>query len=329
MQKDKDMKQEWLLFFYSVPSKPVSIRMKIWRMLVKVGAVQFKGSVYILPHNDDHYELFQWLVSSVTALQGEAAFVKVSRIEPMKNEEIIKLFDQQREKDYQDIGSRLDGLENKLATTSKNNTAANNKKIKGELNKLSKEFQDLGKIDFFYSNTRKELELKLKHVAATAAGLTRGVPDIRSIEIVTRHVADYQGKTWVTRKKPFIDRIASAWLIRGFIDKKATFGFIDETEVDQLDKDTMAFDVVGGQFTHVGNLCTFEVLVEAFSLKDRALGIVAEIVHQLDMEDDRYQNSAAEGLREILDGIRKTVKDDHEALKKGMGIFDMLYAAQR
>lgn len=327
MQKDKDKKQEWLLFFYSVPSKPVSTRMKIWRMLVKTGAVQFKGSVYILPASDDHYELYQWLVSSVTALQGDAAFVKVPRIESMKDKEIIRLFDQQREKDYQDIGTRLDEFENKLATAPKSSGAANNKKIKGELNKLSKEFKDLGKIDFFYSNTRKELEQRLNRVTSAVNGLARGGSVIPSVEIVKRHAADYQGKIWVTRKRPFIDRIASAWLIKGFIDKKAAFGFIDESEVEGLDKDTIVFDMVGGQFTHVGDLCTFEVLLKSFGLKSKALGVVAEIVHQLDLQDDKYRNLAAEGLREILDGIRKTVKDDHEALEKGMSIFEMLYAA--
>jgi hypothetical protein len=328
MQKDKDQKQEWLLFFYSVPSKPVNSRMKIWRMLVKTGAVQFKGSVYILPASDDHYELYQWLVSSVTTLLGDAAFVKVSRIESMKNEEIINLFDQQREKDYQDIGSRLDEFENKLATTPKSSAAANNKKIKGELNKFTKEFQDLGKIDFFSSNTRKELEQRLKHITAIVTDLARCESGIPSVEIVKRHAADYQGKTWVTRKRPFIDRMASAWLVKCFIDKNANFGFIDESEIEGMNRDTIAFDMVGGQFTHVGDDCTFEVLIEAFGLKDKTLGVMAEIVHQLDLQDDRYRNPAAEGLREILNGIRKTVKDDHEALEKGMGIFEMLYAAQ-
>lgn len=329
MQKDKDIKQEWLLFFYSVPSKPVSTRMKIWRMLVKAGAVQFKGSVYILPAGEDHYELYQWLVSCVTDLQGEAAFVKASRIESMKEDEIIQMFNQERVKDYQDIGLRLDEFENKLATTPKNSFTTNTKKIKGELNKFTKEFQDLGKIDFFSSNPRKELEQRLKHVTAIVTGLTRGESGIPTVEIVKQHAANYQGRTWVTRKRPFIDRMASAWLIKGYIDKKATFGFIDESEVEGLAKDTIVFDMVGGQFTHVGDSCTFEVLIKAFGLKDKALGIMGEIVHQLDLQDDRYRNSAAEGLKEILDGIRKTVKDDQEALEKGMGIFDMLYAAQR
>ncbi len=329
MKKDKAKKQEWLLFFYSVPSKPVSNRMRIWRMLLKTGAVQFKGSVYILPASDDHYEFFQWLVSSVTDVKGEAAFVKVSRIETMNNNEIVSLFDQQREKDYLDFGKRLDGFENKIAGSGKGVGTMNNKNIEEELNKFVKEFQEVGKIDFFFSKGRKELEKRLTAIASEITGRPRADSARHAVKVIKRRTSDYQGKTWVTRKRPFIDRVASAWLIKGFIDKKATFGFIDESEIEGLDKDMIAFDMVGGEFTHVGDMSTFEVLLKAFGLKGKALGIMAEIVHQLDLQDEKYRNPAAEGLREILDGIRKTVKDDHEALEKGMSIFEMLYASNK
>ena len=329
MKKDKAKIQEWLLFFYSVPSKPVSNRMRIWRTLVKAGAVQFKGAAYILPASDDHYELFQWLVSSVTDMQGEAAFVKVPCIETMKEDEIVSLFDQQREKDYLDFGNRLDEFENRIGRIGKGVAMMENKKSEEELQRFAKEFQDIGKIDFFFSKGRKGLEKRLKAIASQITGRTRVESAKFAIEVIKRRASDYQGKTWVTRKRPFIDRVASAWLIKGFIDKKAAFGFIDESEIESLDKDTIAFDMVGGEFTHVGDMSTFEVLLKSFGLKDKALGVVAEIVHQLDLQDEKYRNPAAEGLREILDGIRKTVKDDHEALEKGMSIFEMLYAANR
>jgi hypothetical protein len=329
MKMAKPKSKEWLLFFYSVPSKPVSNRMRIWRMLVKAGAVQFKGSVYILPASDDHYELFQWLVSSVTAMQGEAAFVKVAGIETMKEDEIIGLFDQQREKEYVDLGNRLDEFENRIGRIGKTAATVDNKKIEEELQKLLKEFQDMGRIDFFYSKGRKELEKRLRTIASEIAGRTRTEATKQAVEIIRRRASDYQEKAWVTRKRPFVDRIASAWLIRGFIDQKAAFDFIEESEVEGLNKDAIAFDLVGGEFTHVGDMCTFEVLLKSFGLRDKTLGVVAEIVHQLDLQDDLYRHPAAEGLREILDGIRKTVADDHEALEKGMSIFEMLYASRR
>ena len=157
--------------------------------------------------------------------------------------------------------------------------------------------------------------------------MSRSKSGNQTLEVVQRHAADYQGKIWVTRKKPFIDRIASALLIKGFIDKNAVFGFIDENELEGLDKNTIAYDIIDGEFTHIGDMSTFEVLLKAFGLKGKALGMMAEIVRQLDLKDEKYKNPAAEGFRRILDGIRKTVKDDHEALEKGMSILEMLYAS--
>ncbi|HEY6873923.1 MAG TPA: chromate resistance protein ChrB domain-containing protein [Geobacteraceae bacterium] len=329
MKKDTAEKQEWLLFFYSVPSKPVSNRMRVWRMLLKAGAVQFKGAAYILPASEDHRELFQWLVSSVTAMQGEAAFVRVPGIETMTEDDIVGLFDRQREKDYLDLGNRLDEFQNRIGKIGKRVAPMDNKKMEEELQKFVKEFNEIGKIDFFISKGRKDLEKRLKTMASEITGRPRAESAKHAVEVIKRRATDYQGKRWVTRKRPFIDRVASAWLIKGFIDRKAAFGFIDESEIEGLGKDTIAFDMVGGEFTHIGDMSTFEVLLKSFGLKGKALGVVAEIVHQLDLQDEKYRNPAAEGLREILDGIRKTAKDDHEALEKGMSIFDMLYAANR
>ncbi len=320
--------KNWLLFFYSVPSKPVNIRMKVWRMLTKAGAVQFKGSIYILPDSDDHYEFFQWLVSSVIAMDGEAAFVKIEKIETMKDAEIIVMFNQNRVKDYQEIDNRLDDLADKIRNAKKSVDSLIGKNLKEELRKIEKDFQGIVKTDFFYSDMRKELEKRLDTINTALAALTGEDNIIIPAEVVVRNVADYQGRLWVTRSKPFIDRMASAWLIKRFIDKTPTFGFADGNSLGHLDKNTIAYDIVGGEFTHVGDLCTFEVLLKAFLLKDKALVTIGEIIHQLDLNDEKYRNSAADGLRGILDGVRRTAQNDHEALEKGMSIMEMLYASK-
>ena len=329
MKKARNTLQEWLFFFYSVPSKPVNNRMKVWRTLAKAGAVQFKGSVYILPFSDDHFEFFQWLVSSVKAMKGDAAFVRVSNAETINSSEIIEQFDEQRAKDYLQISDLLDGLETRLRTMEPGSLESNGRKIAEQLHKWQKEFEEVGKIDFFSSSARKLLDKRLKAIASEIAGRSGAKASTYTTEIMPRRVIDYQGKTWVTRKKPFIDRIASAWLIQRFIDKNPAFGFIDENEIEHLGKDTIAYDMVGAEFTHVGDLCTFEVLMKTFGLNDQAVGILAEIVHQLDLKDEKYKHPAAEGLREIFDGIRKTTANDHEALEKGMGVFEMLYASKK
>ncbi len=327
-QKDSGTGRGWLLFFYSVPSKPVSNRMKIWRMLAKAGALSLKGAIYVLPYSDDHYEFCQWLVSSVAVARGEAAFVRTDRIETMKDDEIIEMFNRQRAKDYLGLEKRLDELERKVGNIRKGAGAMSDRKIEEELNRFVKEFQQAGGIDFFFSDARKELEKRMKAITAEIAALSRAETGERAVEVVPRRAADYQGKIWVTRKRPFVDRMASAWLIRNFIDREATFGFIDESEIDGLDKDTVTFDIRGGEFTHVGDMSTFEVLLKAFCLKEKSLGVMAEIVHQVDLKDDKYSNPAAEGLRDILEGVRRTARDDHEALEKGTIIMEMLHASK-
>ena len=125
-----------------------------------------------------------------------------------------------------------------------------------------------------------------------------------------------------------MDRMASAWLIKRFIDPKASFVFIDERDVASLDNTTLAFDMRGAAFTHVGDLCTFEVLVKSFGIKDKAVKKIAEIVHDLDVKDDKYGKPEASGVEEILAGIRKTAKNDADGIERGMAAFEMLYQSK-
>jgi hypothetical protein len=159
-------------------------------------------------------------------------------------------------------------------------------------------------------------------------GIDRVYAGIHIPAIVPKRIKDYQGKIWVTRKRPFVDRMASAWLIRKFIDPAASFDFIDEKEVAHLGKDMVAFDVMDGEFTHIGDMCTFEVFIKSFNLVDRRIKKIAAIVHELDIKDDKYKTAEARGIEEILTGIRKTAKDDHDALQRGMAIFEMLYESK-
>jgi hypothetical protein len=319
----------WLLFFYSVPSKPVSNRMKVWRRLAKAGAAALKGSVYILPFSDEHYEFLQWLVSEIAGMKGEGAFTRIEHIDTMKDSEIIALFDQQRRADYRVMEKTLDDLERRLASVRQGGKPRNIKGIADQLSWLLKEFEDVRKIDFFSSKEAETLsgkiqraEAELNKISGTEA--TRKKP----AAISAKEVDAYQGRVWVTRTKPFIDRMASAWFIRRFIDRNASFEFIDEPALDSAPENTAAFDMRGGEFTHVGDLCTFEVFVRSFGIRDKAVKKLAEIVHDLDTKDEKYKSVEAKGVEDILIGIRKTAKDDRDALERGMQIFEMLYRAR-
>ena len=315
------------MLFYSTPSKPVNLRVRAWRKLAKVGAVQLKGTVYILPYNEEHYEFFQWLVSEIVSLGGEGAFARVEAIENMEERDIVDLFNRQREEEYGQIEKGIDELERRANSIRQGSENPGIKALLEKVNKYLREFDEVKRKDFFASNAGIRLEKRLKVIEDLIKGLS-GIDSKRSVPaVVVKRLEEYQGKRWVTRKRPFVDRMASAWLIRKFIDEKATFDFIDEEELKALGKDVVAFDAMGAEFTHQMDMCTFEVLIKSFRLKSKALKNIAEIVHELDIKDDRHKKPEAKGVEEILIGIRKTAKDDRQALEQGMVVFEMLYAS--
>ena len=319
---------EWLLIFYSVPSHPVSNRMKIWRKLARSGAVQLKGAVYILPHNEEHYELCEWLVSEVASMGGDGTFVRVAEVETMTESEIIALFNGQRENEYRNLEKKLEELERKISNVRKGGRAQSITKLSEQLKRDKKEIEDIRKMDFFASKAGEAFQKRIKTMEAEVKGMSTHLIKEQTAVITPKRSADYQGKTWVTRKKPFVDRMASAWLIRRFLDPGATFRFIEEKDLGSLDKQCTAFDIRGAEFTHQGDLCTFEVLVKSFGIKDKAVKRIAEVVHDLDIKDEKYDNPEAGGVEEILTGIRKMENTDETTLEKGMAVFDMLYASK-
>ncbi len=327
-----DGKQTWILFFYTVPSKPVKNRIKFWRRLAKAGAVQLKGAVYVLPHNEEHHEFCHWLMAEVAALGGEGDFVITDNFEMLSNSDIISLFKSQREADYSSLEKKINELEIKINSMEKGSKIKNTSNLQTQLNRLLKEHSDIKTIDFFPFRASAEagknisgLQRKMSKVLKTAG---TKVTDSKKTTIQRRSYEDYKGRVWVTRKNPFVDRMASAWLIRKFIDNDAAFQFIDGNNRVDLDKNYVIFDMKDGEITHVGDNCTFEVFVKSFGIKDKAVKKIAELVHELDIKDDKYNVPDAQGIGEVLLGIRKTGKNDKDILKKGMEVFDMLYASK-
>lgn len=319
--------QEWLLIFYSVPAHPVSGRMRIWRRLAKAGAVQLKGAVYILPATDENRELFQWIIGEVKSLGGDGSFVQTGRIETLTDAEVRELFRIQRDTEYRDLAKSLDGLERKVHSGRTGAVAGIRDSIAGPLAAFRKTYDDIRSRDFFDAPLGRETG---RRIQAIESGLkdVKEAGALRPPPLARKDPKAYQQRTWVTRKRPFIDRMASAWLIRRFIDRAAKFRFIDEKDLDSLAKGEVAFDLQGGEFTHHGDLCTFEVLIRSFGIKDRPVRKIAEIVHDLDLKDDKYGHRETSGIEEVLSGIRKTVKGDAEMLERGMTVFEMLYQSR-
>jgi hypothetical protein len=318
----------WLVLFYAVPSRPVGARMRLWRRLQRAGALPLKSAVYVLPRTEEHYELCQWLVSEVKAMGGDGAFIAAERIETMGNEEIIAQFRREREAAYREVEKRLDAIERRLASARKGGQAE--RKLAEELARVQREYAEQQRADFFSSALGRELGARLRRAEAEAKRLftERKAAPARAAAIPLRDRRSYQGRVWVTRRHPFVDRMASAWLIRKFIDPAAKFDFRDEDAVASLSGGVVSFDARGADFTHSGNLCTFEVLLRAFGIRDRAAAKIARLVHELDLKDGKYHGPEAQGVEEILLGIRKSARDDAEALARAIEVFEMLHASK-
>jgi hypothetical protein len=321
--------RRWILFFYSVPSKPVNNRMTVWRKLVKSGAVPLKGAVYILPFSEDRYEFAQWLVAEVKEMKGDAAMVAIDHVDSVTDNEVIALFNQARRNDYLPLTKEMEELSRKLNAIKKGGQGPALKPLAAQLEKNRKAWREIQQVDFFtapeglaLNDTISYLQSELQQLAGAPKKIEQSMPVSR------RSAVEYEGRIWATRARPFVDRMATAWLITAFIDRNASFTFTDETQTGAV-SGAVAFDVAGGEFTHRGELCTFEVMAMAFAIKDKAVMRIAQIVHDLDIKDNKFQSPEAMGVEEILNGIRKTAGNDHEALSQGMKVFAMLYAAKK
>lgn len=325
-------KLEWLLFFYSIPATPVNNRVKIWRKLVKTGAVQLKGGVYVLPYTEEQHEALQWMLAELPGLKGEGLLVKTNSIEPLQPQEIIALFNEQRRPQYQEIAGKIDDFSGRIRNLRKGGKDKKATSLFRQFEKIQAEFQTVRHRDFFQSEfglnveaqinaLRQQLE-ELSAVAKTRKGSAStglSLPD-------SSRIKKFSGLTWLTRRRPFVDRMASAWLIRRFIDNQATFAFRDEAELKDLRSEhEVSYDVRNGDFTHLDDLCTFEVLLKSFGLAAKELDYLAGIVHDIDIKDGKFAAPEAQVIEMLIKGIRNRALPDSETLEQGMAIFEALY----
>jgi hypothetical protein len=309
----------WIIFAYSLPSSNPNARVKIWRKLSNIGAMQLKSSFYILPMNDTHYEHIQWTAKEVEEMGGEAVFFKADCVENIKDEDIMAMFNHARELDYLKLEKKIKKAEAALSDKEAENIEV---ELKREIKKFTKEFMSIKEIDFFSSERADKTAILLQSLS-TGLESFRGSQKQNPLELL--NPSDYQGKVWITRKSPYVDRIASFWLIKRFIDSGAKILFIDESEKKPQDDNAVFFDTKNGDFTHQGNRVTFEVIAESFGIRDKGVERIGRLVHCLDLKDDTAYEQA-EGVEDVLNGIIKLSKDDYETLERGLIIFDALYA---
>ena len=312
------MKEKWILFSYSIPATNAKARMRIWRRISASGAVQLKTGLQILPNRDDLLENITWLIGEVNALGGEALAIRCARIEGMEDGQIEKLFQVQIDQEFLQIQTEAREL---LAETAFPVGDEKAKEFSSVLRKLRKRCEALQTLDFFPSGSAGKTLTVLDAVSEKL----RRKGDATSPAVFFDRSA-YRNRIWVTRAHPYIDRLSSAWLISRFIDTNAQFRFLQAEEKAETEKGEISFDIQGGNFSHQGELITFEVLAQGFGLLDPAIIKIGELIRLIDIQEGATLPDDAGLLRNILDGLIAISASDHQLLEHALLIFDALYA---
>jgi hypothetical protein len=306
----------WLLLIHQIPPRPSYLRVKVGRRLQALGAVPVKNSVYVLPRGDQALEDFQWVRREIVAGRGDASVCEARFVEGLSDAAVEALFNAAREADYENLAREARRLQASLKPAKRR--ATDRERASAALLRLRKRLAELAAVDFFGAPGRGTAEGLL---AAIEGGLRAG--GAASPESATP-VGTFKGRTWVTRAGVHVDRIASAWLIRRFIDAEAGFKFVRAQEYTPKAGE-LRFDMFEAEFTHEGEECTFEVLLRRFGLGDPALRSVAEIVHDVDLKDSRFSRPEAAGLERLIAGMAMRHKDDESRLREGAALFESLY----
>jgi len=298
---------KWLLLLYGLPTKSGAERVRLWRQLEKLGALSLKTSAYLLPDKPENAERFQWLAQRVRDEGGEATLIRVSEVEGLSDEAIVQLFNGDRAKEYDELireaSAVIEGNKRKMAETFAN-----------ELERLSGRLEEIRRIDFFECPRWQDAKMLLLRGQDLLSGKKR--------EAARLSPKRFSAKTWLTRPRPEIDRVGSAWLIRRFIDPKARFIFASDPKKF---REAIPYDMVDVEFSHHGEDCTFETLAKRFGIMDKAVLRMAEMVHEADLEDGKFQRAEGIGVDRVLKGWARLGLSDEELLEKGSECFDALY----
>ena len=308
----------WLLLIHQIPPRPAYLRVKVGRRLQGLGAVPVKNSVYVLPRSDQALEDLHWVRAEIVAGGGDASVCEAGFLEGLTDRAVEALFNAARDADYAEVGREVRALQKALAVRGKRGALSREQAV-GAASRLRRRFEDLAEIDFCGAPGRQEVEGRLAEVESALRPPVEIRPGAASSPMTSA-----QGRTWVTRSGVYVDRIASAWLIRRFIDREARFKFV-RGQPYRKQAGELRFDMFEAEFTHEGDLCTFEVLVRRFGLDDPALRHLAEIVHDIDLKDSKFARPEALGLEHLLAGIAMRHPDDAARIGDGSAVFEGLY----
>ena len=310
--------ERWLLLVHQLPAKPAYFRVKIWRRLNDLGAVLVKNAVYVLPANAETQEDFEWLLREITEGGGEAVVFEARLIEGLSDHQVRELFNTARDEAYHELAGEARAIASELAAELEPEKRT---ELKARLTRLKTRRDQVVAIDFFGANGRETADGLIGEIQGALAV----EKDTEPMTAPARDTADLKGRVWVTREGVHVDRIASAWLIKHFIDPDSSFKFVPPRGYAPAAGE-LRFDMFDAEFTHDGDRCTFEVLLAHAGLEsDRALQAIAEIVHDIDLKDGKFAREEAAGIKTLVAGICMATADDEERLARGKGVLDDLY----
>lgn len=312
---------KWLLLIHQIPPKPNYFRVKIGRRLQRLGAAPIKNSVYVLPRNEQAYEDFEWVVREIVEGGGDASVCEARFVEGLSDAEVEALFNSAREADYLELAVEARRAQAMVSHAKK--TEDSKEELESSIARLRKRLAEIENIDFFAASGRNAVEALLGSLEAQlkASSSPSQQSDAPAPGLPIEKV---QARTWVTRKGIHVDRMASAWLIRRFIDKDARFKFVSGKGY-RPEAGELRFDMFEAEFTHEGDRCTFEVLLQRFALSEPALKQIAEIVHDIDLKDGKFGREDALGVDRLIVGVAMANPEDEKRLAEGSAIFNNLY----
>jgi hypothetical protein len=310
----------WLVLFHQIPPTPAYLRVKIGRRLARLGAVGLKNAVYAMPRSEGALEDLHWVIREIVEGGGEATLCEAQFIEGLSDDQVRERFCDGRDEDYAAIASEARRLSKRLPAKlpADDDRRA---KVQGDIERFERRLEEIAAIDFFHAPGR---EAAVGLVSALRSRLS-DAPEA-DVEAESKDArAELRGRVWVTRTGIHVDRIASAWLVRRFVDPEARFKFVPAKGY-RPEPGEVRFDMFEAEFTHEGDRCTFEVLVKRLSIRDAGVAALAEIVHDIDLKESKFERPETAGIAAAVIGLCTVHREDEARLDAGFSLFDHLKA---
>jgi hypothetical protein len=303
-----------------LPSSPSNLRVRTWRRLQQLGALPIKQAVYALPDSPSAREDFEWLKTEVKASGGEASVFAASNVDAWSDDALIEEFRRAGQDAYGMLAADVEKVL-KRANTVRRPRGTRAPSIRRLLEVFRERLTGIESVDFFGSAGHDRVTTLLKQLEdRTLPSAHQTASPNASKET---DMASYRNRLWVTRPRPGVDRMASAWLIRRFIDPHARFAFAADR--DSVHEGAVPFDMFGVDFSHQGEGCTFETLCGVFGIQEPPVARIAAIVHDLDLKDGKFGAPEGGTVSALIDGLQLAHADDEDLLTHGMALFDVLY----